>query len=153
NGVCSSDQQFFVQKDITKGAVTAPVAPTGTYPANSCYACLLNNSCIDSPSHHVSKVQCDDFTGNFTNGTGSVPAAATCFTLLQDLFNPAKNSCLFGQPNGGGTIGNDTFCYCGAGGYGTGANQGISNCQIASAAAVNGIDVADEVAGFSSTTP
>jgi hypothetical protein len=154
-GVCTHDQQFFVQKDITLGKVTAPVAPTGTYPAASCYACLLTNGCVDSPSRHVSKVQCDDFTGNFMNGTASVPAASTCFKVVQDLFNGTggNNSCLFGQPNGTSTIGNDTFCYCGAGGYGTGANQGLANCQNASASAVNGTDEVDEVAGFSSTTP
>jgi hypothetical protein len=154
-GLCTTDEAFYVEKDINEGNVTAPVAAKGTYPASSCYACLLTNGCIDSPSHHVGGVECDDFKGNFTNGSGaSVPAASTCLQLVKDLLDGSKNSCLLGQPSGSSsTIGNDTFCYCGPGGYGTGANQGLQNCQNASASAVNGVDLTDEVAGFSSTVP
>ncbi len=149
-GTCTADEAFFVQKDITQNKVTAPVAATGTYPAASCYACLLSHSCVDSPSHHVSGVECGDFTGNFTNGSGaSVPAASTCQTLLHDLVDPAKDACLFGNSG----VGNDTFCYCGTGGYGTGSGAGPTTCSAAAAAALNGVDTTDELAGFGSTTP
>jgi hypothetical protein len=154
-GVCTADEAFYVLKDIIQGVVTAPIAPTDTYPASSCYACLLTNGCIDSRSHHVSGVECSDLTGNFTDGLGeTATAASTCFTLVKDLLDGTKNSCLFGEAANGSSVGNDTFCYCGTGGYGpAGPNQGLANCKQAAPLALNGTDVADESAGFSSTVP
>jgi hypothetical protein len=150
NGVCTADEAFFVAKDITQNKVTAPIAATGTYPTASCYACLVNHSCVDSPTHHVAGVECDDFTGNFTNGSGaSVPAAATCQAVLHDLTNASKDACVFGNAG----VGNDTFCYCGTGGYGTGSGAGPTACAAAPAASMNGTDITDELAGFGSTSP
>ncbi len=146
-GVCTADQAYFVEKDITQGKATA----AGPDPAGSCYACLLSNFCIDSPSRHVSGVECGDFAGgSFTNGSGaSVNATTVCHTLLEALTTPTGDSCVFGNAG----VGNDTFCYCGTGGYGTGSSAGPTACSAAPASSLNGVDVAAELAGFASTAP
>jgi hypothetical protein len=133
-GLCTPTEAPFVQLDINSGAATV----AGPDPAGSCYACLLGGSCLDSPTHHVSGVECGDLTGNFTNGGGtSVPAAATCLATLGCVTGVGAPCAL----NSNGL----SFCYCGTGG-------GAPTVCASHGTAANGACFATEAAGFAFTS-
>jgi hypothetical protein len=135
NNVCSTTEALFVSLDIAKGIVTSPgVEPMDD--VNNCYSCLVDNSCLDSPSMAVSGKECEDLSGNFANGSGaSVPATATCQAVVSCIVGPAGQQC-------GSSANGLNFCYCGTGGGPS------SQCQGANAPMVNGACVNQEVAGF-----
>jgi len=141
-GICTVDEALWVQKDITHGIATVagPDTAAGHDGASgnlNCYQCMLAGSCIDSPSHHVTGVECGDLTGNFTNGSGaSVPAISTCQATLTCDVAASSNGC---ATNANG----ESFCYCGTGGF---VPDAIA-CE-SHGSAVNGACLSQQVAGF-----
>jgi hypothetical protein len=105
-GTCTATEAYFVGRDIALGAVTAAGPDNGP---NSCYACLFNNSCLDSAPAPVglgtTGKECGDNVAPnaFVNGTNS----AECTSLI---------SCIVGASDGTtptcATSGVAT-CYCG----------------------------------------
>lgn len=152
SGVCTDEEAYFVEKDIAAGRVTASGAISLTDPSASCYSCLVNGSGIDAPRRHVTGVECGDVMATFANASGaSVAGPATCLALIQCLAGTTGAGCTAGNTSVTPAVGNDTYCYCGAGGYGTGASAGPSVCGTTNAALANGTCLAAELAGFNST--
>jgi hypothetical protein len=148
SGLATEEEAYFIQKDITAGRVSAAGPISLADPTSSCYSCLVNAAAINATARHVTGVECGDLAANFTNGSSAtVSGPATCIAAIQCLSGSTGAGCTAGSAG----VGNDTFCYCGAGGYGTGASAGPSVCGTTNALHVNGNCLATELAGFNST--
>jgi hypothetical protein len=133
DGVCTATEAVIVANDIKKGNVQAGQLLTGT---GSCYSCLTAKGCLDDNNSDVGN-ECAD-TGDLAGGApGS--GVALCLSTLSCIFT---TDC---QGPGGVTgtsapAPNVNLCYCGG-------NNAGSVCKTAGAG-VNGLCVAQEVAGF-----
>jgi hypothetical protein len=137
--VCTATEASFLALDIAAGRITmAGAAPDDSEDGPvSCYSCLVDFGCLDSPSGHVTGKECEDLTGNFTNGSGaSVPAAATCEAVVSCITGPTGQGC---AANSQGI----NYCYCGSGGGPS------SQCEGTNASMVNGACIDPIVAGTS----
>jgi hypothetical protein len=141
NGVCTPTEALIVEHDIAKGYLDStgqllPFQMGIPVVQGSCYSCLNANACLDD---NVSD------TGNECSDTGDLAgqAAGSGVQLCLDTL-----SCILSTDcqGAGGTAGtsaaapNINLCYCGG-------NNAGSVCKTAGAA-VNGLCVAKEVAGF-----
>jgi hypothetical protein len=127
----------FVQLDINSKLAMA----AGPDPAGSCYDCLLGLLCIDSPSHHSSGLECQDFTamGPFTAGNGFMgPRTDICVDTLKCSLGAMGNHC---EKDVNGVVN----CYCGTDGT-SGSVTGLF-CG-AHGSAVNGACLVPQANGF-----
>lgn len=85
NGVCSATEALLVQHDINAGA--AATTP--------CYACLLNNGCIDDTLFGDKGNECDDL------GSASTTCLATASCILQSsCASSSVSTCFCGSFSG-----------------------------------------------------
>jgi hypothetical protein len=96
SGLCTPTEATIVQHDIAKGVTTAAGAP----PADSCYECLMNGSCINDTVFGDVGHECEDPLSTF--GT-----ATLCEATLGCIFNTACASTSVAT------------CYCGTAGVAT----------------------------------
>jgi hypothetical protein len=148
NGVCTATEALLVARDIAQGNINATTHQLNPYTASpgmnslaaqgSCYACLNNKSCLDDNNGDTGQECADalDLPGAAA-GSGVEKCLATlgCITSTdcQGAGGIAGTSDTTAQEN-------INLCYCGG-------NFAGSVCKTAGAA-VNGLCVAQEVAGF-----
>ena len=120
NGLCTATEALFVAHDIAHGR-TDPKDTTG------CYACLVQNGCLDDTQFGDKQHECGDLSGNFGSAG---PAASLCLTTLQCVLSTSCSST------------DVSLCFCGA------DNPGNA-CQTA--AHPDGACRAQEVAGLGVT--
>jgi tetratricopeptide (TPR) repeat protein len=139
DGVCTTTEAIFVNIDITNHAVTSNTPDDNM---NGCYQCMLNGSCIDSPSEHQSDLECEDLgTATFTDGTMPTQTGAAA-TLCDDAI-----SCVVGTTGNGCALNaeGEAFCYCGSGPGST-----IGDCD-STGSAVNGACLSTLTLGYKYT--
>ena len=120
NNVCTATEALFVAHDIAHGR-TDPKDTTG------CYACLVQNGCLDDTQFGDKQHECGDLSGNFGSAG---PAPSLCLTTLQCVLSTSCSST------------DISLCFCGA------DNPGNA-CQTA--ANPDGACRAKEVAGLGVT--
>jgi hypothetical protein len=97
-GICTTTEAYFVERDIALGNATAPGPDNGL---NSCYECLVGNSCIDSLTLGVHTKECED--GTLVNGT----TIAECYDVIQCIMASGPAGATTCATSGVAT------CYCG----------------------------------------
>jgi hypothetical protein len=135
-GVCSPTEALVVQRDIDLGNVTAP-GPDPVPGTATCYDCLANSSCIDSPILGTSGKECED---PLTPVNGMTTTSDQCRAVLACIFQSG-----IGNAGCALTVGNVNHCYCGT--------DPAQNCVSGSASApvpmgVNGACAQQMVAGL-----
>jgi len=158
--ICTGTEAIFLGLDITSGAATSGGAP----PPTGCYAgCLIGApTCLDIPAQSKTNRECEDLGASTTWQPGTCsdntvpcgtsadciaagsPAGTTCIpytgevatNAVQDCLNVATcvagNTCLTSQAGGA------TYCFCGAGAWGTGGSAGPTNCSTHGGSINNG---------------
>jgi hypothetical protein len=102
-GLCTPTEAAIVNQDISAGNASL----AGGLGPNSCYSCLVLNSCIDDNGGDVNK-ECEDNTGSaaYTGGTTVAECESVLSCILGSAGNPANpaNECANNGVSG---------CYCG----------------------------------------
>jgi hypothetical protein len=138
-GVCTETEAHFVSIDIAQDAATAP----GPDPDGGCYAALVKNNCLDHGINYT-LLECDDLPNAdlfgataFLNASGdTVPAVATCLSVLNCITGPAGDGCSL-SPQG------PTDCLCGL------AEEPVSTCSaLPSVSSLVGNCVSQMLSGF-----
>jgi hypothetical protein len=139
-GACTATEALLLQIDINDGKATAAgAAPPDPGDGSVCYSCMANNFCLDMPSEAI--FECDDLTGNFTNGAGaSVNRSSACLATLACITGSTGQECALNAQS-------ELYCYCGSAG-GTGSNY-LALCQTSTSQ--NGPCLATQLAGFAYT--
>jgi hypothetical protein len=141
NGVCTPTEALIVEHDIAKGNLDStgqllPFQMGIPVVEGSCYSCLNAKGCLDDNASDVGN-ECAD-TGDLT-GQAAGSGVQLCLDTLSCILSTDCQG-TGGTAGTSATAANVNLCYCGG-------NNAGSVCKTAGAA-VDGLCVAKEVAGF-----